>query len=118
MLKFSSVMIGSADPKALAEFYAKVFGKKAEWEEGGWHGWQVGTTYFMVGAHSEVKGKTKEPPRVILNFEAVQYKKEFERIKGLGAKVVADLYQIGEGWIGTFADPDGNYFQVGSPMKM
>ena len=25
-------------------------------------------------------------------------------------------YQIGEGWIATLADPDGNYFQLMSPM--
>ena len=41
---------------------------------------------------------------------------EFERIKGVGAAVIAAPYQIGEGWIATLADPDGNYFQLMTPM--
>ncbi len=117
MLSLSSIMIGSADPKVLAGFYAKVLGKPADWEEAGWYGWQMGNSYLMIGEHSEVKGKAKEPQRVILNFEAKQVKREFERILGLGAKVVKKLYEMEGMKMGTFADPDGNYFQIMSPWK-
>ena len=47
-------------------------------------------------------------------------KAEFERIKGLGTKVVAEPYRMDEnqeGLIATFADPDGNYFQLMSPWE-
>ncbi|OGO30574.1 MAG: hypothetical protein A2Z29_11400 [Chloroflexi bacterium RBG_16_56_11] len=117
MLKVSSVMIGTARPKALNDFYAKVFAKPAEWAEAGWSGWQVGDMYFMIGKHSEVKGKAKEPQRVIINFEIKDVKKEFKRIKDLGAKVIEEPYEMAGAWIGTFADPDGNYFQVMSPWE-
>ncbi len=117
MLKLNSVMIGSADPKALGAFYEKVLGKPV-WQGEGWYGWQAGDSYFMIGEHSEVKGKAKEPQRVILNFESRTYKKEYERVKALGAKVVKELYKLDGEWIATFADPDGNYFQITSPMKM
>jgi predicted enzyme related to lactoylglutathione lyase len=30
--------------------------------------------------------------------------------------VIAEPYAIGEGWIATLADPDGNYFQLMTPM--
>ena len=118
MLNFGSIMIGTTRPKALGEFYEKVFTRPADWEEDGWHGWEVGKAYFMIGKHSEVKGKAKEPQRVILNFEAKRVKAEYERIKGLGAKVIKELYQMEGEWIATFADPDGNYFQVMSPWEM
>ncbi len=118
MLNLNSVMVGSAKPKALVEFYQKVFGRAADWEEDNWYGWQMGNTHFIVGEHSEVKGKAKEPQRVMLNFETKQVKKEFERIKGLGAKVVKEPYQMEDMWIATFADADGNYFQLTSPMEM
>lgn len=72
---------------------------------------------MAVGEHTEVKGKAKEPQRVILNFETKQVKKEYERIKGLGAKVVKELYEMEGVKIATFADPDGNYFQVMSPWE-
>jgi predicted enzyme related to lactoylglutathione lyase len=102
-----SAMIGSAQPKALAEFYEKVLGKPADWAESGWYGWQVGSTSFGVGEHSEVKGKAKEPQRVIINFETDEVKAEFKRIKGLGAQVVKEPYEMEGMWIATFADPDG-----------
>ncbi len=117
MLKLSGVMVGSDNPKALGEFYEKVLGKP-EWTGDGWYGWKAGDGYFMVGEHSEVKGKAKEPQRLILNFESRTYRKEYERVKGLGARVVKELYQLDGEWIATFADPDGNYFQVTSPPKM
>lgn len=117
MLNFNSIMIGSMQPKVLAEFYEKVFGKPADWAEDDWYGWQVGSTHFMIGEHSEVKDKAKEPQRVILNFETEEVKEEFERIRDLGAEVIKELYEIESSWIATFADPDGNYFQVMSPWE-
>ncbi|MBI2850493.1 MAG: VOC family protein [Chloroflexi bacterium] len=118
MLNLSSIMIGSAQPKVLAEFYEKVFGKPADLAEDSWYGWQAGNTYFMLGEHSEVKSKAKEPQRVILNFETEDVKGEFKRIKGQGAKVIKEPYEMEGSWIATFADPDGNYFQLMTPWEM
>ena len=118
MLRLSFVMIGSPQPKALAGFYRKVLDKPADWSDGDWSGWQTGGAFFAIGPHSEVKGKTKEPQRVILNFESAQVKEEAARVKALGATVVKELYELEGSWIATFADPDGNYFQVVSPWKM
>ena len=113
-------MVGSAQPKALADFYAKVFGKAADMsDEGGgeWYGWMVGSSYFGIGAHSAVQGVAKDPARIIMNFETREVKEEFERIKGLGAIVVKEPYEMEKMWIATFADPDGNYFQLMSPWE-
>ncbi len=118
MLNFGSVMIGSAQPKVLGEFYEKVLGRPADWSEGGAYGWQVGSTYFTIGEHSEVKGKAKEPQRLILNLETQEVKEEFERIRAVGAEVIQEPYEMEGTWIATFADPDGNYFQLMSPMEM
>jgi predicted enzyme related to lactoylglutathione lyase len=117
MLNFNSVMIGTHDPKALAEFYEKVFGRPADMDDGGWYGWQIDSTNLSIGEHSEVKGQAKEPQRLILNFETTEVKEEFERIKGTGATVVTEPYEMGGGWIATFADPDGNYFQLVTPWE-
>ena len=118
MLNLNSIIIGSSQPEVLAQFYEKVLKKPADWAENGWYGWQVGASFLTIGKHSEVKGKAREPQRVIFNFETAQPKKEFARIKEAGAKVVQELYQMQKTWIATFADPDGNYFQVMSPWKM
>ncbi len=118
MLNLNSVMIGTKQPAALAAFYEKVLGKPADMvdRENGFWGWQVGSAFMSVLDHSEMGGNTKDPGRVMFNFETAQVKAEFERIKALGGKVVKEPYEIGEGWIATLADPDGNYFQLMTPM--
>ncbi len=120
MLNLNSVMIGTKQTKVLVAFYEKVLGKPAEMvdEESGFWGWQIGSSYFSILDHSEMGGKTKDPGRVMLNFETGQVKEEFERIKVLGGAVIRAPYEMGGGWIATLADPDGNYFQLITPMEM
>ena len=115
MLNLNSIMIGSAKPEEMAEFYKKVFNKAPDMEDNGWYGWQVGNAFFTIGEHSEVKGSAKEPQRVIFNYETKEVKKEFERIKNTHATVIKEPYEMGGAWIATFADPDGNYFQLMTP---
>lgn len=117
MFNLNSFMVGSMQPKAMAEFYEKVFGKPADMKEDNWWGWQVGGSFFGVGEHSEMKGKAKDPGRMMFNLETKKVKEEFERIKGIGAKVIKEPYDMGGAWVATFADPDGNYFQLMSPWK-
>ncbi|HSW96364.1 MAG TPA: VOC family protein [Candidatus Saccharimonadales bacterium] len=115
MLNLTSIMIGTEQVKVLAEFYEKVFGRPADMVEGNWYGWTIGTGFIGIGEHSEVKGSSKDPARIIFNFETKEVKEEFERIKATGAKVIKEPYEMGPGWIATFADPDNNYFQLMTP---
>jgi predicted enzyme related to lactoylglutathione lyase len=118
MLNLNSVMIGTKQPIALAAFYEKILGKPADMvdRDNGFWGWQVGSAFISVLEHSEMGGHAKEPGRVMFNFETPQVKEEFERIKALGGAVIKAPYAMGGGWIATLADPDGNYFQLVSPM--
>jgi len=118
MLNLNSIMIGTKQPKTLVVFYEKVLGKPADMidEEHGFFGWQVGATYLSILDHSEMVGPTKDPGRVMLNFETQQVKEEFERIKAQGGMVIKEPYEMGGGWVATLADPDGNFFQLVSPM--
>ncbi len=120
MLNLNSIMIGTKQTQALTSFYEKVLGRPPDVveKEAGFYGWQVGSSYLSVLDHSEMGGAAKDPGRVLLNFETTQVKEEFERIKALGAKVVRAPYEMGGGWIATLADPDGNYFQLVTPMEM
>jgi len=118
-MNLNSVLIGSEDPKALADYYTKLFGTPG-WDMGGFVGWQIGTGWITVGPHDQVKGKNASPGRVIWNIETAEVKGEFDRLAAAGAIVVQEPYQPGEapeGLIATFADPDDNYFQLISPME-
>jgi len=115
MLKFSNLLIGTENPEPLVDFYKKVLGEPTM-EDGGFTGWGEGGGFLSIGQHSYVHGKNAAPARAIWFFETSDVKGEFERIKGLGAEVIKEPYEMGGGfWLATFADPDGNYFQLASP---
>ena len=111
-------MIGTKQPQVLATFYEKIIGKPADMVDmdSGFYGWQVGSAFISVLEHSEMGGSAKDPGRVMFNFETTQVKEEFERMKASGAVVIKEPYEMEGGWIATLADPDGNYFQLLSPM--
>ena len=120
-LNLNNIMLGSDDSKRLGDFYAKVLGAPvSEWsdEAGGWFSFRVGDGSLAIGPHSEVKGKNEQPGRIMMNFSTPDVQGEFERLKELGAEVVAEPYSPGGGpdmTMCTFADPDGNYFQLMTP---
>ena len=117
MLNLNSVLIGTRQIVAMADFYEKILGPVGMMEqENGFWGWQVGSTYLTILDHSEMGGNAKDPGRVMFNFETTQVQEEFERIKIAGATVIREPYEMGGGWIATLADPDGNYFQLVTPM--
>ena len=118
-MNFNGILIGSADPQRLVDYYTKVLGAPM-FSDGGYTVWQIGSGYVTVGAHDKVTGKSVHPGRIIWNIETPDVKGEFERFKAAGAIVVAEPYGFDEGEmeasIATFADPDDNYFQLMSPM--
>ncbi len=120
MMNFNSVLLSSEEPKRLIEFYGRVLDQAAtSWGEDDWGGYKAGSGWLTIGPHDKVEGKAREPERLIINFEVEDVEREFERIKEIGAKVIAEPYHPGEEptmLIATFADPDGNYFQLMSPM--
>jgi predicted enzyme related to lactoylglutathione lyase len=117
-MNLNSILIGSEDPKRLAEYYTRLFGDPG-WDEGGYTGWQIGAGGITVGPHDEVHGKNAEPGRLIWNIESGDVNGDFERLRDAGAVVVREPYRPSpeaEMWIATLADPDENYFQLVSPM--
>ena len=119
-LNLNSIMIGTAQPTVLAEFYQKVFARPADMHDGTFYGWKAGSSSIAIMEHSEVKGQSKEPARIMLNLETNAVKEEFERLQKLNVTVIKEPYQMGgEGaWIATLADPDGNYVQLVTPFDM
>ncbi len=120
MLDFKSILIFSEKPKELADFYQKVFKKDPDWSDQEYYSFAVGQGMITIGPHDKVNGKSKNPERIMFNFETDAVEEEFERIKDLGAKVIAEPYSMSEDkddkmLIATLADPDGNFFQLGSP---
>ena len=117
-MNFNSILIGSADPQRLADYYSKLFGEPAMTYEG-YTGWSLGTGFVTVGPHDQVTGKNVHPGRLIWNIETTDVRGEFAKMKAAGAIIVAEPYTFEgapESWVATLADPDDNYFQLTSPM--
>ena len=119
-MNFNSILIGSDDPQRLVDYYTSLFGEPG-FSEGGYTGWQIGSGYVTVGPHSEVHGKNGEPGRLLWNIESSDVRTDFARMRDAGAIVVAEPYTMDgapvDAAIATLADPDGNYFQLMSPME-
>ena len=114
-----SILIASENPKVLADFYKEKVG--AEYIDEFVYGEDSATGYMLklgsVGLnilpHSEVHGKNDSPARIMVNIEVDDCEKECQKVKDNGVKVITEMYHMeGYGYIGTFEDPDGNYFQL------
>lgn len=114
-----AILIASENPKALADFYKDkvglTFEDEFEYGEKGEAGFmfKVGSTGLTILPHNEIKGKNSNPARIMLNIEVDNEEAEVKRLKDSGVKVVAQIYHVeGYGYIATFEDVDGNYFQL------
>jgi predicted enzyme related to lactoylglutathione lyase len=119
-MNFNSILIGTDNPDRLVEYYTRLFGAPG-FQEGGYSGWQFGSGYITIAAHSEVSGKNPQPGRFIWNIETPDVRGEFERLKAAGAIVVREPYEFEQmpgSALATLADPDDNYFQLTTPMDM
>lgn len=121
MLKLDGLLLSSENPQILCDFYQKVLEKEPEWTGGEFKGWQVGESYLTIGPHSDVKGRNADAPRIMFFLTTDDVEGEYKRILELGAKSIAKPYHPEEAsdmWLATLEDPDGNYFQLSSPMKL
>lgn len=119
-VNFNNILIGTDEAPRLGEYYTKLFGKPG-FEQGGYLGWMIGSGFLTIGPHDQVHGRNTEPGRLIWNIETSDVKGDFERLKAAGAIVVREPYEFEEmegTWIATLADPDGNYFQLMTPMSV
>jgi predicted enzyme related to lactoylglutathione lyase len=118
-VNFNGIMIGSDNPDRLAEYYTRLFGEPG-FKDGGYTGWMLGSSSVTVAAHSEVHGSNGEPGRLLWNLETPDVRADFQRLRAAGAIVVREPYgfdgQPEDVLVATLADPDGNYFQLVSPM--
>ena len=106
------INVTSENPEKLIAFYANVVGlpRNPEIGEGGF---KVGDASFAIDGHSDTKGPTKEPQRVLINFFVDDLKAEQERLEKQAVKFIRTAGR--EEWggvISTFLDPDGNYCQI------
>ena len=104
--------INSEDPQRLYTFYRDVVGLPVQ-EGMGEQALNVAGMTLGFDGHSDLKGATKEPARVLFDMFVDDIAAEVARIAAHGVKFIRS--QGKEYWggvISTFADPDGNLVQL------
>ena len=107
-----TLMIGTAQPEALARFYGEVLGleRLAQYRD---PVFRAAGANIRVSKHSEVSGRTAEPKRMQVNLFVADVRGEWSRIAGLGVRFVREPeVEWWGGVVATMEDPDGNYVQI------
>jgi predicted enzyme related to lactoylglutathione lyase len=111
----NSVVIWTEDVKKLAPFYRDTLGLKTSEMGDEFAVFEIGGTQQLgLGVHSEVKGRSKEPNRVMINLDVDDCRAEYERLKAKGVQFVREPSSepMDGTIIATLQDPDGNTLQL------
>lgn len=114
-----TVQLSSQDPDRLRAFYIDVVGLQVDERDG----LKLGPARLRFNFHSEITGENVDPARFMLNIFVGDIAAEEARLKEGGVPVIRSAER--EDWgglVATFADPDGNFFQlielpVGQPQN-
>jgi uncharacterized glyoxalase superfamily protein PhnB len=78
---------------------------------------------LWIGKHSEIKGKSKEPVRIMHNLYTDEVQKWYEKVKNAGCEILqvpvkVPFYSEDLPWyVSTFLDPEGNAWQFMGKLK-
>jgi len=104
----ASLLIGSSQAEAMKDWYRRCFGI-SENEMGAF---DFGGFLLFIESHSEVSGPTREPARILINFNVDDCRGIEAQLRAQNVRWVREVEQAPFGLIGTLADPDGNYLQI------
>ena len=107
------VIIWTESLEPLVAFYRDTLGLEPHSVRPDFVSFKWGGTRLGIGVHSEVRGRTTEPHRIMVNLGVDDIQKEYQDLK---AKRVVFLRPPEKehwgGWVSTFSDPDGNTLQL------
>jgi uncharacterized glyoxalase superfamily protein PhnB len=115
--KIGAVLIWSEDYKALANWYRDKLGvttiEELTHPEDTGIGLSIGESYLWIGKHSEVKGKAKDPYRIMFNISVESVETAYKELKAKGVEFIAEPFKAPtfDAYFATFKDLDGNIVQ-------
>lgn len=111
----SSVLLSSDDPGRLARWYSTAFQAQIESTGAGGPGYdyvELDGFFLLCDKRADVSGPTTDGPRRILNVDVDDPQATAARLDDLGAEWISPLENRGGSFLGTVADPDGNWVQI------
>ncbi|MBI1885623.1 MAG: VOC family protein [Chloroflexi bacterium] len=112
LAKVHSVLIWTEDLHRLVPFYRDVLGLKPQMEAEGFVVFGSEGAQVVIGVHSEVHGRSRDPNRIMVNFAVEDCQAVYERLKGQGVEFIRPPSKEDGITIATLRDPDGNVLQL------
>ncbi|MCH7523057.1 MAG: VOC family protein [Chloroflexi bacterium] len=112
LAELHSVLIWTDDVSRLLPFYRDILGLKPQMESEEFAVYMLNGPGLVIGKHSEVQGKSRDPNRVMVNFRVKDCQGEYERLSKQGVEFIRTPTKDAIHIIATFADPDGNVLQL------
>ena len=99
-------------PKSTTSFY-RALGLTPHSERPHFVSFKWGDVRLGIGSHSNVKGASSDPYRVMVNLDVEDIHAAHERLSQAGVEFIRPPErEHWGGWVCTFTDPDGNILQL------
>ncbi len=110
------VILASPNPKALADFYSDALGITFEREEHGGmlehFGADIGEVHFGIHPPDNLGMPSAGNSSTSIAFNVESLREVVSRLENLGAVEIAAPHDEGFGLVATYADPQGNHFEI------
>ncbi len=112
-----SVCVWSENPDKLADFYERTIGlpidKRLNLPKDTGVQFKVGDFYFFVGYHDKIKGKAKDPYRIMVGFGVDSVEETYKELLKKGVEFILKPSPSPDGtfFVATAVDPEGNIIQ-------
>lgn len=123
--KISTILIWSENWKQLADWYQQTLSLEVVEElnhpqdTGRLFKFPDGSPSLWIGQHSQVKGQSQDPCRIMFNLTVDSVQKSYENLLTKGVKFIATPFKAPtfDKYFATFQDLDGNYIQLIGPLE-
>ena len=109
----AGVVIWTENLDRLLDFYRDTLGLTPHSVRPEFVAFSWGEMRLSIGKHSEVRGRTSEPHRIMVNLAVDDIQATYQALTARGVEFLRPPErEHWGGWVGTFADPDGNLLQL------
>ena len=109
----AGVVIWTEDLQKLLTFYRDILGFSPHSVRPNFVAFKWGDMRLSIGEHSEVRGRTSDPYRIMVNLAVQDIHAQYRRLSDKGVEFIRPPEkEHWGGWVCTFSDPDGNVLQL------
>ena len=107
------VIVWTEDMQRLLGFYRDVLCLKLHSQSENFAAFKFGEIRLSLGKHQQVKGRSQDSYRIMINLGTAGIHQEYQRLLSQGVEFIRKpVQEHWGGWVATCFDPDGNVLQL------